>query len=206
MALIKCPECGKDVSDKAQSCPNCGFPISRVEVEQKPLVGVSVSDSYVFYFNDKTLEIERFGKTIIKDDISNFYISSSTKGSKPAILVKHINSSNMLILEIGNKQKKLEPLLKQTAGINQSTQEFDGVYRYFLGSKQEVYCPRCKSSNCSHYKEQKIVPGKTKTKYTANLNPLKPFTLVNKKEKVIKQERVITEDKFICNSCGKIFN
>ncbi len=27
MAMIKCPECGKDVSDKAKSCPNCGCPI-----------------------------------------------------------------------------------------------------------------------------------------------------------------------------------
>ncbi len=28
MALIKCPECGKDVSDKASACPVCGFPIA----------------------------------------------------------------------------------------------------------------------------------------------------------------------------------
>lgn len=28
MALIKCSECGKQVSDKAQACPNCGAPIS----------------------------------------------------------------------------------------------------------------------------------------------------------------------------------
>lgn len=27
MALIKCPECGNDVSDTAQSCPHCGAPI-----------------------------------------------------------------------------------------------------------------------------------------------------------------------------------
>lgn len=27
MALIKCPECGKEVSDQAESCPNCGYPI-----------------------------------------------------------------------------------------------------------------------------------------------------------------------------------
>ena len=27
MALIKCEECDKQVSDKAQSCPNCGAPI-----------------------------------------------------------------------------------------------------------------------------------------------------------------------------------
>ena len=28
MALIKCNECGNDVSDKAKSCPRCGYPIS----------------------------------------------------------------------------------------------------------------------------------------------------------------------------------
>lgn len=28
MALIKCTECGKDISSKAISCPNCGNPIS----------------------------------------------------------------------------------------------------------------------------------------------------------------------------------
>lgn len=27
MALIKCPECGKNISDKATICPNCGCPM-----------------------------------------------------------------------------------------------------------------------------------------------------------------------------------
>lgn len=27
MALMKCPECGKDVSDKANACPHCGCPV-----------------------------------------------------------------------------------------------------------------------------------------------------------------------------------
>lgn len=27
MALIRCPECGREVSDKASKCPQCGFPI-----------------------------------------------------------------------------------------------------------------------------------------------------------------------------------
>lgn len=30
MALIKCPECGNEVSDKAASCPRCGCPINVV--------------------------------------------------------------------------------------------------------------------------------------------------------------------------------
>lgn len=29
MALIKCPECGKEISDRATSCPNCGYPINQ---------------------------------------------------------------------------------------------------------------------------------------------------------------------------------
>lgn len=28
MALIKCPECGKEISDQAASCPNCGFVVN----------------------------------------------------------------------------------------------------------------------------------------------------------------------------------
>lgn len=28
MALIKCPDCGKQISSQAASCPNCGCPIA----------------------------------------------------------------------------------------------------------------------------------------------------------------------------------
>lgn len=27
MAMIKCAECGKEFSDRANACPNCGCPI-----------------------------------------------------------------------------------------------------------------------------------------------------------------------------------
>jgi hypothetical protein len=30
MALIKCHECGKEISDKANACPNCGCPLSEM--------------------------------------------------------------------------------------------------------------------------------------------------------------------------------
>lgn len=33
MALIKCPECGNEVSDKAAVCPNCGVEIAPAEVK-----------------------------------------------------------------------------------------------------------------------------------------------------------------------------
>lgn len=33
MAIIKCPECGHDVSTMAAACPNCGYPISGMNLE-----------------------------------------------------------------------------------------------------------------------------------------------------------------------------
>lgn len=46
MAIIKCPECGKDVSNKAKTCPNCGFAVShatndliRIKVDRDPSFG-----------------------------------------------------------------------------------------------------------------------------------------------------------------------
>lgn len=30
MAMIKCPECGKDVSDRAKVCPNCAYPLEEM--------------------------------------------------------------------------------------------------------------------------------------------------------------------------------
>lgn len=35
MALIKCPECGATVSDKAAACPQCGMPIAAAAGEKK---------------------------------------------------------------------------------------------------------------------------------------------------------------------------
>lgn len=33
MAIIKCPECGHDVSSMAAACPNCGYPISSMNLK-----------------------------------------------------------------------------------------------------------------------------------------------------------------------------
>lgn len=44
MALINCPECGKEISSKAKSCPNCGCPIEftnptgEVKIKLSPLM------------------------------------------------------------------------------------------------------------------------------------------------------------------------
>lgn len=38
MALIKCPECGKEISDKAISCPHCGCPRTEWDEDRQGIV------------------------------------------------------------------------------------------------------------------------------------------------------------------------
>lgn len=172
MSLIKCPECGREISDKAVNCPGCGYPL-------------------------ELLKEERIKKNIEK--INPLFLARKYPEQKNDAITEYMSLT-------GASFREANEVMDIAYDSKEEVQEFHGVYRYTLfGGKQEVYCPRCYSENCSHYQEQRIIPGKTKTRYTANLNPLKPFTLVNKKEKVVRKEQTVTESKFICNSCGKIF-
>lgn len=53
MALINCSECGKEISDKAQSCPNCGAPLEKVDI-----VKVSVDDSELLKYPELTTDLK----------------------------------------------------------------------------------------------------------------------------------------------------
>lgn len=268
MALIKCPECGKEISDKSEKCIGCGFPIKdflqnqeeektkkeletleESEVNKKKEL-VSDKRNISIKHKEKLIEIYdcklklRFARNIsIEDYIWNFtlehfaismgmsvglVINNVSKGytsgivditcagelKKELILFKEIMDKNGLykgrnrfdvLYRKTDDDKKIEKRKTEEFHRIMGMDKFNGIYRYRLGKKEEVYCPRCRSENCSHYQEHQIVPGKTKTRYTANLNPLKPFTLANKKEKVVREEKIVTESKFLCNSCGMIF-
>lgn len=41
--LIKCSECGKEVSDKANTCPNCGAPIKEDEIKKEIKSSIKIS-------------------------------------------------------------------------------------------------------------------------------------------------------------------
>ncbi len=40
MAMIKCPECGRDVSDRAGTCPQCGFPLSSLKTDGTVMIKI----------------------------------------------------------------------------------------------------------------------------------------------------------------------
>ena len=42
MALIKCPECQKEVSTSAASCPHCGYPLQKAQPIQYETTTVKI--------------------------------------------------------------------------------------------------------------------------------------------------------------------
>ena len=44
MALIKCPECGTEVSDKAATCPRCAYPIAKNSPSGTVRVKINIGD------------------------------------------------------------------------------------------------------------------------------------------------------------------
>lgn len=67
-------------------------------------------------------------------------------------------------------------------------------------------CPSCGGTNYHAFVEERVIrEGKVKTKTSLNLNPLKPFTVFNHKEKMVRKPITTQVSKFVCDDCGKIF-
>ena len=56
MSMIKCPECGKEISEHAESCPNCGCPKEKF---QKQETVKDVSENIQNKSNDQQQENEK---------------------------------------------------------------------------------------------------------------------------------------------------
>lgn len=64
MSLIKCPECGKEISDRAESCIHCGCPIGPghngiLRVELKSFLKLIGNMSITVVFDEKTVTLRR---------------------------------------------------------------------------------------------------------------------------------------------------
>ena len=197
MALIKCPECNKDISDKAEICVGCGFPIRihlealAKEVSEKE--GVKKSCRFCGsenidkdgYCDDCGMKVESREDVILEDR----KIINISEAEEIYTICPSCNFHNVpgvyKCLKCGHKYK---------------------LYEYEVIDEREGCCPSCRSSRIRAFTEKNvIIPQKVKNQTSYNLNPFKPLTLFNHTQKVVRKEVAITETKFICDNCGNIF-
>lgn len=60
MALVKCKECGKEISDKATACPNCGCPLSEFTLEGTVRIKMpnDIVEGWVGLFSSRNATVE----------------------------------------------------------------------------------------------------------------------------------------------------
>lgn len=103
MALIKCPECQKEISDVAKSCPNCGYSLisKKKKTNKQRIVGVAIILLLIFINLVGNAGIEAIPLSIIFGIIGLYLIIKKPKQKV----------SNLLILMLTFLYIKMELIL-----------------------------------------------------------------------------------------------
>ena len=100
MALIKCPECGKEISDKSSACIHCGYPLANIQQEKTNVAQTqsvasstssenetilelgftlfSVDESYVNVECKNCSKVYKFNKTVFSETSKDECVPSDT--------------------------------------------------------------------------------------------------------------------------------
>lgn len=176
MALIKCTECGKEISDKALNCPNCGYPKNdfknpkELPTDEQPELFDCIKCGRPL---PKGIEKCIYCSYIYKNNGKKEYEKSFDESKKKCKSVFEINGIQFNILDIqknaffqsvANVTKKVRKLCRC-----EQVEAEEIVYGYFLSTHEDfpeslealrnkiehikswngkkLYCPYCLSRN-----------------------------------------------------------
>lgn len=164
----------------------------------------------------------KVGRRTITDKIENFVLSNfkiylgfdmcfflqnfknELRWEYEGIASKEIQEKAKQFVEIMDKHGLFENRGRVDVIYNLNEKEKAMIYKPVEKGKQK--CPNCGGENYHAFVEEKVIrEGETKKTVSLNLNPLKPFTVFEEKEKVVREPRVKYVSKFVCDDCGKIF-
>lgn len=148
MALINCPECCHQISDKAQSCPNCGYPLNEI-------LSVNTKKNSDFATQNYCVVFKRLGQPnkieIIKEvrKIGNYDLQTAKDivDFPPSIVIKNI--SKQVADEVQVRLGTLGAFtsiekLEVNANKSDSNQE---IKKILDNNKDDIIrCPRCGSN------------------------------------------------------------
>lgn len=131
-----------------------------------------------------------------------------TDDKKDTLLKNQDVDVEQIVLNNGkNRVNAIKEYREMTgADLKTAMQIVDATYSSLGINLLKKSCPKCGSDNCHAFVEDMVIlEGKTKMQTSLNLNPLKPFTVFNHKEKVVREPWTRQVSKFVCDDCGKIF-
>lgn len=146
MALVKCPECGREkVSDSAESCPNCGYAIKvyydklRQEEEKKRLEEEKQKQIIAAEEERKRLQEEREKK---RKEIVSKYFGSPTKKIAWGVVICvvlaliimlgiYVSKENQITKAIENSKLDVDGIESYASSIDSTLSSADFVYGTF---------------------------------------------------------------------------
>lgn len=145
MSLIKCIECGHEVSTHADKCQNCGCPVS-ISVSSSLGKGDELYDIVMTYVGDRRIQVARFIREVNAIDSSEAYalIENPPQKIVARIPLSTANSIKDKLASIGcicevYKNDNLEQTRNAAA-----VEAVEKTY-LFMRDKPPV-CPRCGSN------------------------------------------------------------
>ena len=123
MSLIQCPECGKEISDKAGACPNCGMPL---RLEDRGTYDVTITrENQWFLINPAA--------TILVDNINKYQLKNGS-----SIKVPLTTGDHTLLFSLGPRKTEAKINVTENMKIDMKMNRVTGeinVTGYKLDSK-----------------------------------------------------------------------
>ena len=238
MALIMCPECNNQISDKAKVCIHCGFPLedyvkTEDTTQEKAKLDENEKAKYWCRHCYRQNEIGQDYCAYCGERLTPLYEKEKISINNPSNSVVNNGEKESFQTSTPNSAEKKDSkiimegllLLFMALGSLLLKVYFGAIFFGFLAYMCLFYkpskktntitnnnnykkkcCPRCGGTNFHAYVEDIVLrPEKVKSTTSLNLNPLKPFTIYNHKNKVVREAVTMQTSKFICDDCGKIF-
>lgn len=161
MSLLKCCECGNDVSEYADKCPNCGCPVDKIKEfslfhdESKVTCSINKKFKDITWIKDELTSLD-------KDKFQLYKKYYAPEMDDIKIRVKYINDSTYLesskfedrvYKELDLTPKQARHFLYQLIDSDFTLKEFNGESLSEFTQKQVSYinskpkCPTCQSTN-----------------------------------------------------------
>lgn len=124
MALIDCPECSKEISDKASACPHCGCPVTQESLSEESILkcpdfpnDLSIGGAIGFIFvKGKFIKNENIHSQIPEGAVHVFFHEKGIKISSGSFFLSHIMDIHVSQL-IGISETSESELIQQNKSV-----------------------------------------------------------------------------------------
>ena len=163
MAMIKCPECSSEISEKANVCPKCGYPMDvtkqvKSDVQKKRTKKIIRICSIVFvigiiifiivYYNaPKNVAVRIIKKDLGSDiNVESIYYDSQIKG---CIVMFSVNGKDdIATIHLKEKTVGYQSVYTELVNTSQTNQILDyGINKYNIFWVEDLVNPNSKYRN-----------------------------------------------------------